>query len=105
MLKNDGGVAVPGAPGAPVASSVPLAPRWDAAAPRGVPATTCEVSGTDAGITLLFGHRRVSPAGGAADIALSHRIALTPFAAKRLAQTLAQGVEEYEQRFGAITPA
>lgn len=107
MLKNDsnGVAAVPTSPVAPVASSVPIAPRWDDAAPHGVPATLCEVSGTDAVITLLFGRRPASSAGDAAGPALSHRIALTPFAAKRLAQTLARGVEDYEQRFGAIPPA
>lgn len=75
------------------------------AAPRGVPVTVCAVRGTDADITLLFGHPAASPTGGSADLVVSHRIALTPYAAKRLAQMLEQGIEEHERRFGATTPA
>ncbi|MES2533130.1 MAG: DUF3467 domain-containing protein [Pseudomonadota bacterium] len=122
MLKNESsGLAAHVASPRPVAASVPLVPRWDDAAqahPGAVP-TVCDYAevpevrevrgvpdadGADTRITLLFGQRTAS-ADGATDHALSHRIALTPFAAKRLAQTLAQGVVAYEQRFGAIMSA
>jgi hypothetical protein len=39
---------------------------------------------------------------GELEIALEHRIILSPFAAKRLSEMLAKLVVEYETRYGAL---
>lgn len=87
----------------PVASSVPIKPRWDDTAMQSAYANVCNVMGSREEITLLFGTNKAWQAGsGELDVAVSHRIVLTPYTAKRLAQMLAEGVREYEQRFGPI---
>lgn len=88
---------------APAAVSVPLKPRWDDAAMQSAYANVCNVLGTREEVTLLFGTNKAWQAGDhEVQVALSQRIVLTPYTAKRLAQMLAQGVKEYEQRFGEI---
>ena len=40
--------------------------------------------------------------GGEVDIELTHRIVMSPFAAKRLAELMAKLVAQYESRYGAL---
>ncbi|WP_293776171.1 DUF3467 domain-containing protein [uncultured Oxalicibacterium sp.] len=83
--------------------SVPIKPRWDDSAMQSAYANVCNVMGTREEITLLFGTNKAWQAGSnEVPVELSHRITLTPYTAKRLAQMLEQGVREYEQRFGEI---
>lgn len=87
----------------PESASVPIKPTWDDSAMQSSYANVCNVLGTREEITLLFGTSQswqASSEGPA--VKLSHRIVLTPYTAKRLAQMLEQGVREYEQRFGEI---
>ena len=86
------------------ATSVPIQPRWDDSAAQEAYANVCNVLGSREEVTLLFGTNQTWQSGSpTVDVNLSHRIVLTPYTAKRLAQMLAQGVREYEARFGAIT--
>ena len=88
---------------ASVPISVPIPPRWDDTATPGAYLSVCEAQASDDEITLLFGAPLATEAGaGGMAMVQTHRIVLTPYSAKRLAQTLAQGLREYEQRFGAI---
>lgn len=85
------------------AVSVPIKPRWDDSNMQSTYANVCNVLGTREEITLLFGTNQAWQAGSSeVSVQLSHRITLTPYTAKRLAQMLEQGVREYEQRFGEI---
>ncbi|RYX90583.1 MAG: DUF3467 domain-containing protein [Comamonadaceae bacterium] len=90
----------------PEAASVPLRPNWDDSALQSAYANVCNVVGSREEIALLFGTNQAwqTDASGQVDldVKLSHRIVLTPYTAKRLAQMLVQGVREYEQRFGEI---
>lgn len=85
------------------AASVPLKPRWDDSTMQSAYANVCNVMGTREEVALLFGTNQAWQAGATdVGVLLSHRITLTPYTAKRLAQMLEQGVREYEQRFGEI---
>jgi hypothetical protein len=85
------------------AVSVPLKPRWDDSAMHSAYANVCNVMGNREEITLLFGTKKGWKSDDSqVDIELSQRIVLTPYTAKRLLQMLAQGIQEYEQRFGPI---
>ena len=85
------------------AVSVPIKPRWDDSSMQSTYANVCNVLGTREEITLLFGTNQAWQAGSSeVSVQLSHRITLTPYTAKRLAQMLEKGVQEYEQRFGEI---
>ena len=96
----------PAAGAQPEAASVPLRPNWDDSALESAYANVCNVVGSREEIALLFGTNQAWQTGASGevdlDVKLSHRIVLTPYTAKRLAQMLVQGVREYEQRFGEI---
>ena len=98
-------VGVAGDVSASVPISVPIPPRWVDTATPGAYLSVCDARGSDTDITLLFGTPVAAQPGTGIDATAmvpSHHIVLTPYSAKRLAQTLAQGLREYEQRFGAI---
>lgn len=85
------------------ASSVPLKPRWIDSDMRSSYANVCNVMGNREEISLLFGTKKGWKSDSKEmEIELSQRIVLSPFTAKRLAQMLAQGIKEYEHRFGPI---
>ena len=66
-------------------------------------ANVCNVLGTREEITLLFGTNQAWQGGQRqVTVALSDRIVLNPYAAKRLAQMLEQGLREYEHRYGEL---
>lgn len=90
------GEAVAGAPpGARV--------RWNAANVKSSYANFCNASSTREEVVLNFGVSHDwerSPQN--MEIELSHRIVLSPFAAKRLSQLLMKLVTEYETRYGEL---
>lgn len=54
-------------------------------------------------VVLSFGVSRAwAGCAGEAEVSLSHRIVMSPFAAKRLAVTLARLIAEHEARHGAL---
>lgn len=66
-------------------------------------ANVCNVLGTREEITLLFGTNQAwHGAHAQVTVALSDRIVLNPYAAKRLQLLLAQGIKEYESRYGEL---
>ena len=78
---------------------------WNDTNMRSSYANVCNVLGTREEIMLLFGTNQAWHGGQKqVTIALSERIVLNPCAAKRLQQLLAQGLKEYEARYGEITP-
>lgn len=77
--------------------------QWDDSNIRNCYANVCNVMGTREEIMLLFGANQAwNSAQKEVTVALSERIVLNPFAAKRLMQMLAQGLKEYEARFGEL---
>jgi hypothetical protein len=63
----------------------------------------CNANSTREEVVLNFGVNEGWDRGaGDAEVALEHRIILSPFAAKRLAQMLGRLVDEYETRYGAL---
>ncbi len=76
---------------------------WDASALQTVYANLCDAARTPDEVVLTFGVRRAWTAtAGDAEIAVSHRIVVSPFAAKRLALPLARLVAEHEARHGVL---
>lgn len=81
------------------------APRvvWDDSKMRTSYANVCNVLGTREEIMLLFGANQSWHSGQKeVTVALSERIVLNPYAAKRLNQLLTQGLKEYETRYGEL---
>ena len=76
---------------------------WDDSKMRTSYANVCNVMGTREEVMLLFGANQ-SWHGGQTEVtvALTERIVLNPFAAKRLFQLLGQGLKEYEARYGEL---
>jgi len=76
---------------------------WDDSKMHTSYANVCNVLGTREEIMLLFGANQAWHGGQKeVTVALSERIVLTPFAAKRLLQLLGQGLKEYEARYGEL---
>jgi hypothetical protein len=87
------------------ASAAGAAPKviWDDSAMRTSYANVCNVLGTREEIMLLFGaNQSWHGAQPQVTVALSDRIVLNPYAAKRLQLLLAQGIKEYETRYGEL---
>ena len=95
---------------APAAAAVPAAGAagmakviWDDSKMTTSYANICNVLGTREEIMLLFGANQAWHGGQKeVTVLLSNRIVLNPFAAKRLAQLLNQGLNEYEARYGEL---
>ena len=76
---------------------------WDDSKMQTSYANVCNVLGTREEIMLLFGANQAWHGGQKeVTVALSERIVLNPFAAKRLLQLLGQGLKEYEARYGEL---
>ena len=76
---------------------------WDDSRMQTAYANVCNVLGTREEIMLLFGSNQAWQGGQReVTVMLSNRIVLNPFAAKRLAQLLNQGLSEYESRYGEL---
>ncbi len=103
-----GASANAGAAATPVAANRnPATPRivWDDSKMRSSYANVCNVLGTREEIMLLFGTNQAWQSGQSeVTVALSDRIVLSPFAAKRLQQLLTQGLKDYEARHGELKP-
>ncbi|MCL4798326.1 MAG: DUF3467 domain-containing protein [Burkholderiales bacterium] len=90
---------------AAAAGSAPPAARvrWNAANVKSSYANFCNASSTREEVVLNFGVSHDwerSPQN--MEIELSHRVVLSPFAAKRLSQLLSKLVGEYEARYGEL---
>lgn len=78
--------------------------EWDDSQMVSQYANICNVQGTREEISLLFGANqslRVDP-NETVKVKLTNRIMLSPAAAKRFARLLQMGIEQYEQKYGAI---
>ena len=78
--------------------------RWDDRNIKSSYANVCNVSSTREEVVLRFGTNQAW--GGRQPelrVELSHRIILSPFAAKRLADLLTSVLLEYESRFGPLS--
>jgi hypothetical protein len=63
----------------------------------------CNASSTREEVVLNFGINEVWDRGAKeVEVALEHRVILSPFAAKRLAEMLNRLMDEYETRHGAL---
>lgn len=77
--------------------------HWDDSNMQAAYANVCNASCTREEFTLLFGTNQTwRPAQRDLTVQLSHRIMLSPFAAKRLALLLDATLKRYEQSFGEI---
>ena len=77
--------------------------RWNDSNMRSTYANVCNVSSTREEVTLLFGTNQAWRQGQKeVAIDLTDRIIMSPFAAKRLHQLLANVIKEYEDRFGTL---
>ena len=78
--------------------------RWDDSSMSTSYANVCNVSSTREEVTLLFGTNQSWHTGQEeVVIKLSDRLIVSPYAAKRLSALLQNIVEQYEQRFGALS--
>jgi hypothetical protein len=76
---------------------------WDDSKMKTSYANVCNVLGTREEIMLLFGANQAWHGGQKeVTVALSDRIVLNPYAAKRLMTLLEQGLKEYESRYGEL---
>jgi len=76
---------------------------WDDSRMKTSYANVCNVLGTREEIMLLFGANQAWHGGQKeVTVALSDRIVLNPYAAKRLMHLLEQGLKEYEARYGEL---
>jgi len=77
--------------------------HWDDSNMQAAYANVCNTSCTREEVTLLFGTNQAwRPAQRDLTVQLSHRIVLSPFAAKRLLLLLDATLKRYEQSFGEI---
>ncbi len=89
-------------PNAATAAQTPKV-KWNDSNMQSTYANVCNVMGTREEIMLLFGSNQAWQTGqDEVEVMLSHRILLTPHAAKRLKILLDMGLKEYENRFGEI---
>jgi hypothetical protein len=66
-------------------------------------ANFCNANSTREEVVLNFGVNKTwDRTQGALEIELNHRIVMSPFAAKRLSELLANLMREYEGRYGAL---
>lgn len=77
--------------------------KWNDENMQSTYANVCNVMGTREEIMVLFGSNTNWQGNQEeVEVALSQRILLTPYAAKRLQIMLEMGLSEYEKRFGEI---
>ncbi len=77
--------------------------KWNDENMQSTYANVCNVMGTREEIMVLFGSNTNWQGNQEeVEVALSQRILLTPYAAKRLQIMLDMGLKEYEKRFGEI---
>lgn len=77
--------------------------RWDTSALKSSYANVCNVTTTREEVVLSFGMNQAWERGqDEMEIQLTHRLVLSPYAAKRLSLMLNRLIGEYEQRYGAL---
>jgi hypothetical protein len=77
--------------------------RWDDSNIKSSYANVCNVSSTREEVVLAFGTNQAWERGQPeVRVELSHRIILSPFAAKRLSHLLTNVLRDYESRFGVL---
>jgi hypothetical protein len=78
--------------------------KWDTTNLRSSYANFCNANSTREEVVLNLGVNKTWERGpqGDLEIELNHRIVLSPFAAKRLAELMQQLMKEYETRYGAL---
>lgn len=88
---------------APRAANAPI--KWETANLQSSYANFCNANSTREEVVLNFGVNKSWERGPKSELAieLNHRIVLSPFAAKRLAQLLQNLMKEYESRYGALS--
>ena len=90
-------------PPRPVGTSPTIPVRWDDTNLKSSYANVCNVSSTREEVVLMFRTNQAWERGQPeVRVELSHRIILSPFAAKRLADVLANVMRDYEGRFGVL---
>ncbi len=91
-------------PASTSAATTPAQILWIEAAMQTAFANVVNVQSTREQVDLFFGTNRTwnPETGSEVTVELSHRIILTPFAAKRLATVPSKVLTEYESRFGDI---
>jgi len=78
--------------------------RWDDSRMQSTYANVANVASTREEVVLLFGMNQVwHAAQKEVAVQLTHRIIVSPFAAKRLQIMLGNVIREYEARFGEIS--
>jgi hypothetical protein len=79
--------------------------KWETANLQSSYANFCNANSTREEVVLNFGVNKSWERGPKSELAieLNHRIVLSPFAAKRLAQLLEKLMKEYETRYGALS--
>lgn len=79
--------------------------KWETANLQSSYANFCNANSTREEVVLNFGVNKSWERGPKSELAieLNHRIVLSPFAAKRLAQLLQNLMKEYETRYGALS--
>ena len=80
--------------------------KWDDSNMKSAYANVCNAVGTREEVVLFFGISN-PPQSEDADVAveLSHRVILSPHAARRLVTMLTNVVEQYESRWGSLADA
>jgi hypothetical protein len=77
--------------------------KWDDSNLKSSYANVCNVTSTREEVVLMFGTNQVWERGQTeVRVDLSHRVILSPFAAKRLHLLLTNVLREYESRFGVL---
>ena len=77
--------------------------KWDTSQMSSAYANVCNVNSTREEVVLMFGtNERWNPEAAELTVKLSHRLIMSPYAAKRLHLLLGNIMQQYEQRFGAL---
>jgi len=85
------------------AAQAQLTIKWDDSNMKSSYANVCNVASTREEVVLLFGINQAWHAGQKeVTVQLTHRLILSPFAAKRLSVLLANVLREHEARFGPV---
>ncbi len=78
--------------------------KWDDSSMKTTYANVCNVASSREEVTILFGTNQTwNSRDKEVSVALSDRIIVSPFAAKRLAILLGNVIKEYEKRFGNLS--
>ncbi len=77
--------------------------KWDDSNVRTSYANICNIVSSREEVILMFGmNQRVDVENNELIIEISDRLVLNPYAAKRVAQSLSNVIEQYEQKFSEI---